>query len=187
MYLSLILTGAPLDLALPLQAYAALFEGAFGGLDAIVNTIATTTPLILGGLSVALAFKAGLFNIGAQGQIIIGAMGLGGWIGFTWHLPVGLHRLPIVLGAAIGGALWGFIPGTSRQRRAPMRSSPRSCSTTSLSRSWRGRWRTARCAGSSSNRGRPTSATPHCRSSSGATATSGSWSRSSRWRSSGGC
>jgi ABC-type uncharacterized transport system permease subunit len=76
----------------------------------ITLTLTVATPLIFAGLGLGMGFRAGLFNIGAQGQMIIGAL-LGGWIGFTWHLPVGLHLLLAVLGATIGGALWGFIPG----------------------------------------------------------------------------
>lgn len=110
-YLSLILTGEPLDLGLPLAAYAALFEGAFGSLDAIVNTFVSTTPLILGGLSVALAFKAGLFNIGAQGQFLLGALGAVA-MGVTVAGWPPIIAIPLALAAGmLTGALWGFIPG----------------------------------------------------------------------------
>ncbi|GMA34847.1 ABC transporter permease [Demequina litorisediminis] len=51
-----------------------------------------------------------MFNIGAQGQIIMGSF-LGAWVGFAWHLPMGLHLVVAVLGCALGGAIWGFIPG----------------------------------------------------------------------------
>ena len=53
---------------LAIDAYVALLEGSLGSFDAIVNTLVAATPLILGGLSVGLAFKAGLFNIGAKGS-----------------------------------------------------------------------------------------------------------------------
>jgi general nucleoside transport system permease protein len=110
-YVSLILTGAPIDLWLPIAAYAALFEGAFGSLDAIVNTLVSTTPLILGGLSVALAFKAGLFNIGAQGQFLLGALGAVA-MGVTVASLPPIVAIPLALGAGmLAGALWGFIPG----------------------------------------------------------------------------
>ena len=64
------------------SAYEALFEGAFGNPTAISETLLSSTPLILAGLSVALAFRSGLFNIGAEGQII-GGMVLShyGWLG----------------------------------------------------------------------------------------------------------
>jgi len=68
------------------------------------------TPLILGGLAVALAFRAGLFNIGAEGQIILGAI-FASYIGFTFSLPWFIHLPLAVIGAFIGGAIWGGIAG----------------------------------------------------------------------------
>jgi simple sugar transport system permease protein len=105
-------------------AYAALFQGAVLNPRAdslalmfrpLTETLTVATPLILAGLGVALAFRAGLFNIGAQGQIILGAM-FAGWIGFSWHLPFGLHLLFVVIAGFVGGALWGFIPGILKAR-----------------------------------------------------------------------
>lgn len=105
-------------------AYAALFQGAVFNPRAdslalmfrpLTETLTVATPLILAGLGVAVAFRAGLFNIGAQGQIILGAM-FAGWIGFSWHLPFGLHLLFVVLAGFVGGALWGFIPGILKAR-----------------------------------------------------------------------
>ncbi len=99
--------------------FTAMFQGAVFNpgaatwaekLQPITLTLTVATPLIFAGLGLGIGFRAGLFNIGAQGQMIIGAM-LGGYIGFAYHLPVGLHLLLAVLGAVIGGALWGFIPG----------------------------------------------------------------------------
>ena len=111
MYLSLIVTGAPMDIGLPLQAYAALFEGAFGSLDAIVATMVSTTPLILAGLSVGLAFKAGLFNIGATGQFLLGALGAVA-VGVAVSSLPPIVAIPLALGAGmLAGAFWGFIPG----------------------------------------------------------------------------
>lgn len=101
------------------STYSAMVNGAiyntnansFGaGIKPLTQTLTMATPLIFAGLGLGLGFRAGLFNIGAQGQIIIGAT-LGGFIGFTWNLPVGLHLLVAVLGTMLGGALWGFIPG----------------------------------------------------------------------------
>ena len=91
-------------------AYGALFEGAFGNPTAISETLLATTPLILAGLSVALAFRAGLFNIGAEGQIIAGLL-TSSWVGFTFDLPFVIH-LPLALIAGfLGGAFWGSIAG----------------------------------------------------------------------------
>jgi ABC-type uncharacterized transport system permease subunit len=101
----------PFDVTLPLTAYAALFEGAMGGLDAIVNTLRAATPLVLGGLAVGLAFKAGLFNIGAQGQFLLGALGAV-TVGVALNEAPPLIAIPLaLLAGAAAGAAWGFIPG----------------------------------------------------------------------------
>lgn len=105
------LASGSLDLMLPLRAYGNLFEGAFGSTRGILFTIATATPLILGGMAVGLGFKAGLFNIGAQGQFLMGGLGsaaVGAWLA---GVP-GIAAIPIAIlsGAALGAA-WGFIPG----------------------------------------------------------------------------
>lgn len=95
----------------PVEAYAALFEGAFGSSRAIGRTLEKATPLIFSGLAVAFAFKAGLFNIGAQGQLIFGAI-TAAWLGFTIEgLPAVIH-IPLALaGGAAAGAAFGAIPG----------------------------------------------------------------------------
>jgi len=86
---------------------------AFGPLS---ETIVSATPLILTGLSVALAFRVGLFNIGAEGQLYIGSLFavIAGFslVGLPWFI-----HLPIAVGAGfLGGALWGFIPGLLKAR-----------------------------------------------------------------------
>ena len=73
-------------------AYAALIKGAIGGYGPITETTAQAAPLICAGLGVGLAFRAGLFNIGAQGQAILGAI-VAAYLRFTWHLPPGIHLL----------------------------------------------------------------------------------------------
>ena len=90
--------------------YAALIKGAIGGYGPISETTAQAAPLICAGLGVGLAFRAGLFNIGAQGQAILGAI-VAAYIGFTWHLPPGIHLLLAILGGLLGGAFWGGIVG----------------------------------------------------------------------------
>jgi general nucleoside transport system permease protein len=109
------------------NAYKALFKGAIfnpttasnGTLSGIFNplseTLTNATPLILAGLSVGLAFRAGLFNIGAQGQIIFGAI-FAGYVGFAWHLPVVLHLIVAVFGGLLGGAIWGGVVGVLKAR-----------------------------------------------------------------------
>lgn len=95
----------------PVQAYKGLFQGAFGSARGWATTLRKMTPLILTGLSVAVAFKAGLFNIGASGQFIVGTV-CSVAVGTNFEgLPAAIH-LPLALGAGIlGGALWGMIPG----------------------------------------------------------------------------
>jgi simple sugar transport system permease protein len=107
------------------DAYIALFEGAifdpnhtataaqvFGP---IMGTIYTATPLILSGLAVAIAFRSGLFNIGANGQLIVGAF-CAGYVGFIIKLPPVLHVVLAIAAGVAGGALWGFIAGFLKAR-----------------------------------------------------------------------
>jgi simple sugar transport system permease protein len=80
----------------PLEAYSALLKGAFGSPVAIQRTLEKATPLIFSGLAVAFAFKAGLFNIGAQGQLLIGAVAAA-YVGFSIEgLPAIIHA-PLAL------------------------------------------------------------------------------------------
>ena len=97
-------------------AYGALFSGAFGSASAVSETIVAATPLILAGLGVALGFRAGLFNIGAEGQVIAGGLAAG-FVGF-WlvSLPVVVHLPLAVLVGLAAGAAWGFIPGILKAR-----------------------------------------------------------------------
>jgi simple sugar transport system permease protein len=105
-------------------AYGAMLRGAVYDPQAgsaalrirpLTETLTVATPLIAAGLGVALAFRAGLFNIGAQGQLLAGAA-LAGYVGFTWHLPVGLHLLVALVAALVGGAVWGGVVGWLRAR-----------------------------------------------------------------------
>src|SRR5665648_100565 len=93
----------------PVLAYGALFSGAFGSTVNLSNTFASAIPLILSGLGVAIGFKAGLFNIGAEGQYWIGSMAAV-WTGYSVHgLPPILHiSLCIVVGMLAAG-LWAGI------------------------------------------------------------------------------
>jgi simple sugar transport system permease protein len=99
----------------PITGYISLFRGGLMNAERIGNTLATATPLILTGLSVAFAFKTGLFNIGASGQMLIGglcATAIG--LSFSWTRP--LLLLAIVVGATVSGAVWGIIPGLLKAR-----------------------------------------------------------------------
>lgn len=95
----------------PIAAYGALLEGAFGNARNFGRTLEKATPLIFSGLAVAFAFKAGLFNIGAQGQLLFGAI-VSAFIGFSiTGLPALIHiPLALIIGA-LAGALYGAIPG----------------------------------------------------------------------------
>ena len=107
----LLLPDHEFDWLLPITAYAALLKGSLGSYDAIVATFVAATPLILAGLSVALGFKAGLFNIGAQGQFLIGALAaVTAGVAVADQPPI--IAIPVAIAAGLlGGALWGFIPG----------------------------------------------------------------------------
>lgn len=100
----------------PFAAYLGLFEGSFGSVKALSETAVWATPYIFAGLAVALAFKGGLFNIGAEGQLALGAVGAA-WVGYAlpemlgFELPIYIH-LPLAVGAGmLFGFVWGAIPG----------------------------------------------------------------------------
>lgn len=99
--------------ASPAEAYGALLEGALGDANGVQRTLEKATPLIFSGLAVAFAFKAGLFNIGAQGQLIFGAL-VAAVVGYSVELPILLHIPLAVLSGGIAGALYGAIPGALR-------------------------------------------------------------------------
>jgi simple sugar transport system permease protein len=99
----------------PLAGFAALFRGALGGTHQIGETIVATTTLLFPSLAVAFAFRAGLFNIGAEGQLVIGGL-CAGLVGATLVAP-GAIAIPLILAAgALGGAAWGGIAGVLRAR-----------------------------------------------------------------------
>jgi simple sugar transport system permease protein len=101
-------------------AYGGLLQGSIGNpfrdIGPVTETLLRATPLIFAGLAVALGFRAGLFNIGAEGQIYIGALfATAVGIGVT-DLPMLVH-LPLAVAAGfLGGAVWGFIPGILKAR-----------------------------------------------------------------------
>ncbi|NMB63204.1 MAG: ABC transporter permease [Chloroflexi bacterium] len=112
------------------STYSSLFTGAFGNPQKIVaafqsgdgleirrainpffESLVQTTPYVFGGLSVALGFRAGLFNIGAEGQLFVGAL-TGVFAGYAiTGLPAYIHIPIALLAGAAGGAIWGFVPG----------------------------------------------------------------------------
>ena len=106
--------GAVMLLALganPLQGYAALFDGAFGSWDALADTAIKAMPLLLVGVGICIAFRAGVINIGGEGQIILGAI-------FSTTVALLIPDTPrivlvplVLIAGAIGGGIWGAIPG----------------------------------------------------------------------------
>ena len=98
-----------------IDAYRALIEGAFFSLKGFNETLVSTTPLLLAGLAVAITFRAGMFNIGGTGQMLIGGL-FSVWVGFTMSGP-GILQVPLaVVAGMIGGMLWGIIPGFLKAR-----------------------------------------------------------------------
>ncbi|HEY4689512.1 MAG TPA: ABC transporter permease [Anaerolineae bacterium] len=100
----------------PIAAYQGLLQGAFGSPQALSETAVWATPYIFAGLAVAVAFKGGLFNIGAEGQLALGAVtaaligyALPGWL--DMDIPAFIH-IPLAVGLGVlAGALWAAIPG----------------------------------------------------------------------------
>jgi len=103
--------------ASPFAVFAALWEGAFGNWLAATDTLVKATPLVFTGLAVSIAFSGSLWNIGAEGQLLMGALSAGalgialdGW-------PRTLAVAMVLIAGAAGGALWGAIGGWLRERR----------------------------------------------------------------------
>lgn len=93
----------------PLDAFASLYEGAFGNRESALETLVQATPLILTGLCAAIAFRAGVWNIGGQGQFIAGAIGTW-WVYDTMPgLPAPLLFVAMFCGAAVFGAVWATV------------------------------------------------------------------------------
>ena len=100
----------------PFGAYAAMVEGAFGSRHAIGETLRRATPIIFTALAFLFAFRCGLFNIGVEGQLLVGGFA-SAWVGFSFSgLPVFIH-LPLALlaGAAVGG-LWALGPAVLKAK-----------------------------------------------------------------------
>jgi simple sugar transport system permease protein len=100
----------------PFRAYVLLFTGAFGTLNNFAETLVQTSPLLLTGLGVAICFQCGVWNVGAEGQLYIGAIAAVGLGMNVWGLP-GFTLLPVcILGSFLAGGLWGLLPGWLKVR-----------------------------------------------------------------------
>jgi len=100
----------------PIAAYRALLEGAFGDRRSIGETLVYATPYIFGGLSFAIAARAGMFNIGVEGQLVIGGLACGLVAAVDLGLPAVLFLPLALLTAIVAGAIWGAIPGLLKAR-----------------------------------------------------------------------
>ncbi len=99
----------------PFEAYGLLFSQSLGKLSYITQMINAATPLILTGLSVMFAFRTGMFNIGAEGQFIMGGLGAV-FVGYFLHLPLWLHVPLTLLAGCLAGGAWGAIAGWLKVR-----------------------------------------------------------------------
>ena len=109
-------TGGGFEPLLPISAYQALFLGAFGNENELLNTLVDSAPLMFGGLAVGLGFKAGLFNIGVAGQFLVGAFAAA-VVGASLASAPMIVAMPaaLIVGGIAGGA-YGFIPGYLKAR-----------------------------------------------------------------------
>jgi ABC-type uncharacterized transport system permease subunit len=95
----------------PIEAYRALWDGAFGTANALAETLVKATPLLLVGLGICISFRGDVINIGGEGQMIVGAL-LATWVGLTFtNLPGWLMIILAMLAGFLGGAIWGGLPG----------------------------------------------------------------------------
>ena len=95
----------------PIEAYKAMWDGAFGSQNAVAETLTKATPLLLVGLGICISFRGDVINIGGEGQMIVGAI-LGTLVGITLVDWPGWAVIPLALITGfIGGAIWGGIPG----------------------------------------------------------------------------
>jgi ABC-type uncharacterized transport system permease subunit len=103
----------------PVRSFLHIVDSAFGSIGVISDTLVKATPLILTGLACSLAFRMRLWNIGAEGQFLLGAWGASAVVLFPL-LPAGTPAVIVIpammLAGAIAGGLWGFIPGVLRAR-----------------------------------------------------------------------
>jgi simple sugar transport system permease protein len=101
----------------PVDGFSALFTGALGGRNQIAETLVQTTALLFPALGVCLAFRAGLFNIGAEGQLLIGGL-FAGAVGAHYPMPGFIAFIVLLLCGMVGGGVWGAIAGVMRAKFA---------------------------------------------------------------------
>lgn len=100
----------------PLEAYITLLSGAFGGKISVADTLFASTPLIFTGIATAISFRAGVFNIGIEGALYLGAFA-GAWVGFTFTNLPSFILIPLACAfSMVIGGLWGMIPAILKVR-----------------------------------------------------------------------
>lgn len=100
----------------PINAYDVLFDSALGNQRAVANTLLAATPLIFTGLATMIAFRAGIFNVGVEGSLYLGAFAAA-WVGFTLTDLPSLAIIPLAfLAAGLVGGAWGAVPGYLKAR-----------------------------------------------------------------------
>ena len=117
--LAALVLAAPLIIAAgsdPFTAYGALYDGSLGGQRPIAETLVSMTPLLFGGLAVAIAFQAGLFNIGVEGQLVAGGIAAG-VVAIKVSTWAPAHVLLSLLAGAAAGGLWALVPAALKAWR----------------------------------------------------------------------
>lgn len=100
----------------PIAAFSAIVSGAFGSTFGLTQTLVTSTPLLLVGAGICIAFRANVINIGGEGQIIAGAIAAT-WFPLSFHAAPGWFLMPAtMLVGFLAGAIWGFVPGILKAR-----------------------------------------------------------------------
>jgi simple sugar transport system permease protein len=100
----------------PVEAYTAMFRGAFGNVNGITQTLVKATPLLLVGLGICIAFRGGVINIGGEGQLLVGAISATALGIFLTGLSAWLLIPLCLLSGIVAGAIWGGIPGVLKSR-----------------------------------------------------------------------
>ena len=117
--LAALVLAAPLIIAAgsdPFAAYGALYDGSLGGQRPVAETLVSMTPLLFGGLAVAIAFQAGLFNIGVEGQLVAGGLAAG-VVAIKVSTWAPAHVLLALLAGAAAGGLWALVPAALKAWR----------------------------------------------------------------------
>jgi simple sugar transport system permease protein len=110
-----LITDGRIESVSPIAAYSEMFISTMSSPLGIEQTIVRSVPLILTGLAVYFPLRAGLWNIGAEGQLFMGAL-VGTWIGLNVSLPLAALIPVMLIGAGLAGAIWGGIPGYLRAK-----------------------------------------------------------------------